>query len=70
MLATDFLLEDHALGVTAADLHSNIHLFQYLAMSDGKEGDQILRTCASFHMGTGTTASFHVGWMRASFREK
>ncbi|CAD7929454.1 unnamed protein product [Amoebophrya sp. A120] len=53
VLATNFILDQSTLGLVAADLAGNLHLFQYFPnLVDGKEGDRVLRTSASFYLGT------------------
>ncbi|CAD7973410.1 unnamed protein product [Amoebophrya sp. A25] len=53
VLGCNFILEQNTLGLVATDIYGNVHLSQYLPhMIDSKEGDRVLRTAASFHLGT------------------
>lgn len=51
VLACDFVVCQKSLGLVALDSSGSAHLFQYTAHSDGREGDQLLRSCATFSMG-------------------
>lgn len=52
VLACEFVTHQRSLGLVALDHTGNVHLFQYLANSDGREGDQLLRSCGIFAMGS------------------
>ena len=39
-------------GIVATDHSNNLHLYQYVPHSDGKEGGQVLRTCATYNIST------------------
>lgn len=51
VLACEFVIHQKSLGLVALDHKGNVHLYQYTPHSDGREGDQILRSCATFAMG-------------------
>jgi len=51
VLACDFIVCQKSLGMVALDSSGSAHLFQYTPHSDGREGDQLLRSCATFKMG-------------------
>lgn len=51
VLACEFIVHQKFLGLVALDQRGNAHLYQYTPHSDGREGDQILRSCATFAMG-------------------
>ncbi|OLQ01194.1 putative cleavage and polyadenylation specificity factor subunit 1 [Symbiodinium microadriaticum] len=51
VLACEFIVHQKSLGLVALDQRGNAHLYQYTPHSDGREGDQILRSCATFAMG-------------------
>lgn len=51
VLACDFVVCQKSLGLVVLDHSGSVHLLQYSAHSDGREGDQLLRSCASFAMG-------------------
>lgn len=52
VLACDFIIHGSSLGLVALDHTGSAHLYQYSPHSDGREGDQLLRSCASFAMGS------------------
>ncbi|CAE8583292.1 unnamed protein product, partial [Polarella glacialis] len=52
VLACDFIVCQKSLGLVALDHTGTAHLFQYSPHSDGREGDQLLRSCATFAMGS------------------
>jgi len=52
VLTCDFLVCGKSLGLVALDHHGSAHLFQYTPHSDGREGDSVLRSCATFAMGS------------------
>lgn len=60
VLACDFVVCQKSLGLVALDHLGNCHLFQYSAHSDGREGDQTLRSCAVFGTGGRIRASLRV----------
>merc|ERR1719436_1039639 len=51
VLACDFVVCGKSLGLVALDHSGTAHLYQYSPHSDGREGDQLLRSCATFSMG-------------------
>merc|ERR1712085_106064 len=51
VLACDFVVKGSSLGVVALDNVGTVHLYRYSAHSDGREGDQILCSSATFSMG-------------------
>lgn len=51
VLACDFMVCGKSLGLLALDHKGTAHLYQYTPHSDGREGDQLLRSCATFSMG-------------------
>jgi len=51
VLACDFVVCGKSLGLVALDHTGTAHLYQYSPHSDGREGDQLLRSCATFSMG-------------------
>jgi len=51
VLACDFMVCGKSLGLVALDHSGTAHLYQYSPHSDGREGDQLLRSCATFSMG-------------------
>jgi len=51
VLACEFVVCQKSLGLVALDHTGSAHLFSYSPHSDGREGDQLLRSCASFSMG-------------------
>jgi len=51
VLACDFVVCGKSLGLVSLDNTGSAHLYSYSPHSDGREGDQILRSCASFSMG-------------------
>lgn len=51
VLACDFIVCGKSLGLVALDHAGIAHLYQYSPHSDGREGDQLLRSCATFAMG-------------------
>eukprot|EP00930_Biecheleria_cincta_P027399 TRINITY_DN19257_c0_g1_i1.p1 TRINITY_DN19257_c0_g1~~TRINITY_DN19257_c0_g1_i1.p1 ORF type:complete len:1549 (-),score=302.72 TRINITY_DN19257_c0_g1_i1:13-4632(-) len=52
VLACEFIVHNKSLGMVALDHKGTAHLFQYTPHSDGREGDQLLRSCATFAMGS------------------
>lgn len=51
VLACDFVVCGTSLGLVALDHVGTAHLYKYSAHSDGREGDQLLCSCATFSMG-------------------
>lgn len=51
VLACEFVVCHKSLGLIALDHTGSAHLFSYSPHSDGREGDQLLRSCATFSMG-------------------
>lgn len=51
VLACDFIVCGKSLGLLALDHVGTAHLYQYTPHSDGREGDQVLRSCATFATG-------------------
>jgi len=51
VLACEFVVHHKSLGLVALDSTGSAHLYQYSPHSDGREGDQLLRSCATFAMG-------------------
>jgi len=51
VLSCEFVVCGKSLGLVALDHTGSAHLFEYKPHSDGREGDQLLRSCASFAMG-------------------
>ena len=69
IIGTDFILDENHLGLVGLDGNANLHLFQYLLHSDGKEGEKVLRTAAAIHLGTPVRATarlFHYGGAAAT----
>lgn len=60
VIACDFVVCQKSLGMLALDHTGSAHLFQYTAHSDGREGDQLLRSCATFAMGAPCRASMRL----------
>jgi hypothetical protein len=60
VLACDFLVCGKSLGLVALDHRGSAHLFQYTPHSDGREGDQMLRSSATFSMGSICRASLRL----------
>merc|ERR1712113_576520 len=60
VLACEFVVCQKSLGMVALDSAGSAHLFQYSPHSDGREGDQLLRSCASFSMGYPCRASLRL----------
>jgi len=51
ILNSGCIVEKGVLGLVATDHTGNCHLYQYQPHSDGREGDSVLMSCASFYMG-------------------
>jgi len=60
VLACDFIVCGKSLGLVALDHKGVAHLYQYSPHSDGREGDQLLRSCATFSMGLPCRAALRV----------
>merc|ERR1712151_48892 len=60
VLACDFVVCGKSLGIVALDHLGTAHLFQYSPHSDGREGDQLLRSCATFSMGSPCRAALRL----------
>lgn len=60
VLACDFVVCGKSLGLVALDHLGSAHLFSYSPHSDGREGDQLLRSCATFSMGAPCRASLRL----------
>jgi len=60
VLSCDFVVCGKALGLVALDHLGNAHLFQYSPHSDGREGDQMLRSRATFAMGSACRAALRL----------
>eukprot|EP00929_Paragymnodinium_shiwhaense_P007923 TRINITY_DN111848_c0_g1_i1.p1 TRINITY_DN111848_c0_g1~~TRINITY_DN111848_c0_g1_i1.p1 ORF type:complete len:1443 (-),score=280.36 TRINITY_DN111848_c0_g1_i1:120-4448(-) len=52
VLACEVIVHQKSLGIVALDHVGTAHLFQYSPHSDGREGDTLLRSCATFSMGS------------------
>lgn len=59
-LACEFVVCQKSLGIVALDHTGTAHLFQYSPHSDGREGDQLLRSCATFAMGSPCRAALRI----------
>eukprot|EP00931_Biecheleriopsis_adriatica_P056191 TRINITY_DN33294_c0_g1_i1.p1 TRINITY_DN33294_c0_g1~~TRINITY_DN33294_c0_g1_i1.p1 ORF type:complete len:1418 (-),score=316.41 TRINITY_DN33294_c0_g1_i1:148-4401(-) len=60
VLACEFVVHQKSLGLVALDHKGSAHLFQYTPHSDGREGDQLLRSCATFAMGSPVRAALRL----------
>merc|ERR1712187_451025 len=59
-LACDFVVCQKSLGLVALDHTGSAHLYSYSPHSDGREGDQLLRSCATFSMGSPCRTSLRI----------
>ncbi|CAJ1383954.1 unnamed protein product [Effrenium voratum] len=60
VLACEFVIHQKSLGLVALDHRGYAHLYQYTPHSDGREGDQLLRSCATFAMGAPCRAALRL----------
>lgn len=60
VLACEFVVCQKSLGIVALDHSGTAHLFQYSPHSDGREGDDLLRSCATFSMGSPCRAALRL----------
>jgi len=60
VLACEFVVCQKSLGLVALDHAGSAHLFSYSPHSDGREGDRLLRSCATFSMGYPCRASLRL----------